>query len=493
MAKLFLNNYNSFTEFTNGVSIVSESLPGFDKVYHLVDSLNNPTSSYYLEVGDFSDGLLRVKDENNKWGFINSSGEEVISCKFDEVGDFNGGFARCRVGEKWGYINNQGQFAIQPRFDDAFDFKNGFACVKQGNTYGALNQKMELLKCNFISSSPIEFVNNVAKISYNGLFGFIDENGNIVIPCIHSEVGSFENSDFAPVKYNGKWGYAHKFVNNSENGTFSPYIDYQYANASNFHEGLAWLILSSVDKCSYISEDGTITPLLKGFSVAADFSEGLASVMDSSRRAYGYIDKSGNMVIEPKYSVASSFKGGFAVVYNNESKCGIIDKKGKEIIPCKYDEIRPFVQGMAAARKEDLWGFVNTEGEEVIPCKYLSVSDFDEGFSVVQITDNGDNLVDNRYIDFENNVYTYKQRNLIKALLYQVKLAKDMGLPESEINELKADFNKQMLELKETEDKSQNEGLVVPETKSNPLFPSSKVSKNAALDELVRMQEQYRI
>ena len=49
------------------------------------------------------EGLARV-EVDDKWGFINKEGNEVIPCLFDDAGDFSEGFARVKLGDKWGFI-----------------------------------------------------------------------------------------------------------------------------------------------------------------------------------------------------------------------------------------------------------------------------------------------------------------------------------------------------------------------------------------------------
>lgn len=54
----------------------------------------------YCDVDDFHEGLARVKSRI-LWGLIDASGNEVISCKYDESKNFHDGLARVRVDEKW--------------------------------------------------------------------------------------------------------------------------------------------------------------------------------------------------------------------------------------------------------------------------------------------------------------------------------------------------------------------------------------------------------
>lgn len=67
---------------------------------------------------------------------------------------------------------------------------------------------------------------------------------------------------------------------------------------------------------------------------SGDFSEGLAVVEKNGKM--GYIDKTGKIVIEPKYDAAYPFIDGRAAV-QIEFKAGFIDRTGRETIPMIYE------------------------------------------------------------------------------------------------------------------------------------------------------------
>lgn len=66
---------------------------------------------------------------NGKYGFINSSGQIVISPKFEWADTLSEGLAAVVVGRKWGYIDSTGNFVIKPQFDYANSFVEGMASV----------------------------------------------------------------------------------------------------------------------------------------------------------------------------------------------------------------------------------------------------------------------------------------------------------------------------------------------------------------------------
>lgn len=101
----------------------------------------------------------------------------------------------------------------------------------------------------------------------------------------------------------------------------------------------------------------------------------------------GFKNKSGTVIIAPKYDNVKLFYKGYAPVSLNK-KWGIINQKGIEIVPVKYDEldytfIRNFEKGPLRARIGEKWGFVNSKGKEVVPLKYDMVNGFSDGFAWV--------------------------------------------------------------------------------------------------------------
>lgn len=90
----------------------------------------------YDYIGSFNDGLSRVSI-NNKWGYIDESGNTVIKPVYEFARDFHDGYAavktRSIVGTRWGYINKEGIIVISPKYDEAGEFSNGIAYVRIKN------------------------------------------------------------------------------------------------------------------------------------------------------------------------------------------------------------------------------------------------------------------------------------------------------------------------------------------------------------------------
>ena len=103
-----------------------------------------------------------------------------------------------------------------------------------------------------------------------------------------------------------------------------------------------------------------------------EFHDGLASVKMDGK--YGYIDKSGNITIEPQYRNVGNFEDGLAPAcigenYSNQ-KCGYIDKNGKTIIEFKYDDAEDFSFGYGVVKSGSNNIVVDKKGNEIITKSY---------------------------------------------------------------------------------------------------------------------------
>ena len=87
-------------------------------------------------------------------------------------------------------------------------------------------------------------------------------------------------------------------------------------------------------------------------TVANGFSEGLAAVLDDQLHRFGFIDKTGAWVIQPRFQIAESFSQGLAAATEG-GKWGFIDKTGAWVIQPPYDDGGAFSGGLAALTGAD--------------------------------------------------------------------------------------------------------------------------------------------
>ena len=79
---------------------------------------------------------------------------------------------------------------------------------------------------------------------------------------------------------------------------------------------------------------------------------------------YGYIDKTGNIAIQPEFGEVGSFSEGLAVVPSTNGK-GYMDKTGKIAIAPQFTFAYPFSEGLAVVQMGFQWGYIDKTGNMV--------------------------------------------------------------------------------------------------------------------------------
>lgn len=142
-----------------------------------------------------------------------------------------------------------------------------------------------------------------------------------------------------------------------------------------------------------------------GWTKKGDFIMGLARVQDDTSGLYGYIDKSGKLVIPCKWKSVSDLDQSYfrelIMVKDNNGNWGAIDKTGKIVIPCKWPRIRTFWSNTIFYKElvqvqdnSGNWGVIDETGEIIIPCKWSSIIAFEANTifkELIKVKDNNGN------------------------------------------------------------------------------------------------------
>ena len=281
----------------------------------------------YDKLYEFHEGLARVcKDE--KFGFIDKLGNEIISCKYDDAEDYDKGISVVTLGDKKGAINQQGNMVIPCKYDNINLCKDdSLAAAFVNETSGFID-----LEGNVVVPFGYEycgtFSEGLADVRKNGLIGFVDKNGRLVIPC------KYENL------YND-CGFSEGLVGVSIDGGEDGVVD---------------------DKWGYIDKTGKIVIPFQTGLTGSPFSSGL------SMRYRGGL-------------TFSHDKNGFPVMHKTAFEGALIYKNGKQATDFfETRNIEGFRKGYCTIKDKNGWeGLVNTRGEFTIPCKYSFIANgFDD-------------------------------------------------------------------------------------------------------------------
>jgi hypothetical protein len=94
----------------------------------------------YQYAGSFHNGLASFR-ANDKYGFMNRQWQEIIKPQFVWVDDFSEGLCVVRNDkDKYGYIDTTGKIAVDLKFQYANKFENGRAKFQLNNLWGAIDK-----------------------------------------------------------------------------------------------------------------------------------------------------------------------------------------------------------------------------------------------------------------------------------------------------------------------------------------------------------------
>lgn len=374
----------------------------------------------------FVNGYLQVR-KNNRFGFIDKSGNEVVHCKYSKVEDFKNGLAivygdvdNNRGTRKSGLVNAKGQEILscnEARYEGFYNrfFADNYNLIDRNGKF-ELVDKEGRLHFLFSGGKVYAFSEGLALVHKNGKYGFIDKSENIVIPFVYDDASSFSEG-LAAVCNGGKLGFIDKTNHNVIPFDFNYIEDEVY---SSFNGGIAIVINSDnqqgcIDKTGKIVQpfsDAWIVYLMDGVYKKQIDDQ---IILFNKSGVLGIFDNSWE--IEFRVDNYDLFDGYFFVGRNG--KAGVIDKNGKEILPCVYRTITHFnypdhqlieakdengtnlfdktgklivssdydieycFEGIIKVRKNDKYGFIDKSGRIISPCIYDEVGPFNSSSAIV--------------------------------------------------------------------------------------------------------------
>ncbi len=164
---------------------------------------NTPISDQEIA---FTEGLIAVKGENNRWGFIDKKGKIQIPLRWIEVRCFHEGYAAVRgLNGRYGFVDYRGNLICKLMWAKVADFHEGMACVFDDNLekYGYLNCRGDLqIPCKFNSGD--DFHEGIANVKLNGKDIQIDDFG-VRIEAEHDNPIDMDGETSSYERYRGSY------------------------------------------------------------------------------------------------------------------------------------------------------------------------------------------------------------------------------------------------------------------------------------------------
>lgn len=344
------------------------------------------------EYEDWHNGIA-ISKKDGKYGYVDDKFKLFIPHQFDSANQFDE-FDRAIVGSKlgndyrWRLINKKGVY-VSEAYDEIQGL--GFGRYKVRNRV-ALSEKEKYqdyhwqvidVEGRVLTTQKYHvidpFQEERARVCVLAKCGFMNLSGQVVIGF-----GQVPNAD------------RYQMVANYSDGTRKNYLD----NGQHFSHGLART--QQQGKYGYMDKSGKIVIPVQ-FLQAENFSEQVAVVKTDA--GYGVIDLQGKFVIQPQsnWTDLQSFSEQRSIFREGEYY-GMIDKQGRVIVPIdrKYSHIGKVKNGVANIIRDNKYGFVDVNGVEIIPPIYEQLGGEFKNGTVWAISEKQPNVM--LHLDKKHNI-----------------------------------------------------------------------------------------
>ena len=307
------------------------------------------------------EGLFSVK-RNGQKGLMSKAGEELVPCVFDDCGVIDEHFLWARKDKTYGIYSSEGE-KVQPcKFNSFFIYEGKKKKEVSLSDFGQLDRRQHpdlyavvsgkvgtldskkfttKLPCaydylsDFTAPTPKRITNGaltrLAVCRLNGKYGIVNSEGKHIQPICFDELRKDE-ADFSSkelpdmssardlhVRIGDKWGIL------TADG--EQLAEVKFDSVGVFHDGLA--VVKAAERYGYIDRSGAIVIPIQ-WMAAYDFSEGLAALR-VDKKHFQFINTAGTVVIKSKkYDSVGRFRNGICRVVKG-GKVKWIDTKGKEL------------------------------------------------------------------------------------------------------------------------------------------------------------------
>lgn len=254
-------------------------------------------------------------------------------------------------GSSWVYIDKNGRDAGVGVFDSAMPFnEDGYGVVSKNGTYYTILTNGDLYGVDEAGAEDVYGLSGGRILAkYGGKYSYYNYDFEALAGENHRYDEITVNHDgVAAVKRGGKWGII------SDSGEVM--IDFTLEDAA-------------------VSSTGTV------------FAGGAAMVKTGG--SWYLTDTEGNKVSEMGFADAKAPESpdGLIAVANSSGKWGYIDRSGKLVIDYRYDDARSFSNALGAVKLGGMWLYISEQDTAVIDIGFLDAQPFHNGTAQARVTD----------------------------------------------------------------------------------------------------------
>ncbi|MNS09476.1 Beta-lactamase HcpA precursor [compost metagenome] len=384
---------------------------------------------------DETDDLIQF-EENGLWGLKDTEGTIILPPQYTEMFGFddNSGWAVVNNNNKFGYINRLGTEVIECKFDDAYDFDVNYAQVGINGKRGLINKQGEIVvECIYEDSHYLVPIGKYWAMKLNGLWGIIDNKGVVKLDFQYEKLDDGDNygTDFYTALAPG----AEKTIYLSKDFfSIGTYLS-EEVEAITYNEATFYIVSEKTEKSKLFGvKDSKGNELLPVKYTKITFDYLLACFIVRDGKKAGFYKADEGFLLDCDYDKITTVthynstraNGGYAIVKKGKMYGLYYTGKNPDWrIPCEYELISWLNNNFFSFKQDNLWGVIRSDNKLMLPAEFESMSNrmgYLESAIGIGFKDNKAFIIENdgevrllteaeaeseiRYLDIASNYYT---------------------------------------------------------------------------------------
>ncbi|MCH7411569.1 WG repeat-containing protein [Belliella sp. DSM 111904] len=257
---------------------------------------------------------------------------------YQDLREINENFILSKEAGGYGLINREGRYILAPIIDQITHLEGDYFYAYDGNQYMLIKGREEKADVNYTSYHKITYENNMLLEYIHGKLRRVMKNDGILLDMAGME----------SVKSVGKDWYN---------------------------------VFTREKKVGLLGASGWEVSPVTGVDAILPGNENLYPA--SKEGKFGFINKSGNWIIENKFQEVKNFSNGLAAAKIHGSWV-YIDRQGNFNEAFSFEEVRDYHRGLGIVRKDGKSFMLNSSGERVSDLSYEKISLLPDNYYLIE-------------------------------------------------------------------------------------------------------------
>ncbi len=287
--------------------------------------------------------------------------------------------------EKWGVIDSKGNEVIPFEYDEMIlipdSSKDIFITITNANltegTYQTkvLNKNKEEIYGDYELVEPIDnfdvvgnlwYERNVLKVRKEGKYGLINFDGNLILDCSYDSISSLKGLDNSLIiKKESNYG----LVSNTGDIIVKPEYKNIQAFGNNYEDG--YIVTNIEDKQGLIGSNKKEILPAKYEQILQKHGNDCYVVKESG--ILKIINSKGETILENQFDDVIEILADTFILKRGDN-VGVVNTSGEELIPFTYQNLKSIGNNGYIAQKDNLYGVIDLSGNTKIKFEYDMIS-----------------------------------------------------------------------------------------------------------------------